>query len=155
MDADDPYDLQRFVAAQDASGSYQRAVAELRRGRKQSHWMWYVFPQLAGLGQSLTARTYAISSLAEARAYLAHPFLGPRLVTCTQILTGLDGLTAEEVFGGIDAMKLRSCCTLFGRAALAGQGRVFGQGQVFGQVLDQYFGGRPDPVTGQLLAGQP
>src|SRR6266576_1503461 len=121
MATDDPYDLQRFVTAQDAGGTYQQALAELRAGRKASHWMWFVFPQIAGLGYSPTARSYAITSLAEARAYLAHPVLGPRLTQCAAILAGLPrrttaGLpsrTAEQIFGEIDALKLCSCMTLF------------------------------------------
>ena len=116
---DDPYDLERFVAAQDAAGTYDRAVAELRRGRKQSHWMWFVFPQIAGLGHSPTSRHFAISSLAEARAYLAHPVLGPRLTECTRILQQATEHDAARVFGGLDAQKLRSSMTLFARAAPA------------------------------------
>src|SRR5246127_262496 len=96
----DTYDLQRFVAAQDAAGTYESAVAELGDGRKRSHWMWFVFPQIAGLGQSPTSRRYAISSLDEAKAYLADPVLGARLVECARILTGLDVSGAEDVFGG-------------------------------------------------------
>jgi len=136
---DDPYDLKRFVAAQDAGGTYRQAVAELRRGRKASHWMWFVFPQIAGLGYSATSRMFAISSLEEARAYLAHPVLGPRLVECATIVAQTQGRTAEQIFGGIDAQKLRSCATLFLRAD-PGQ-------PVFGQVLARYFDGRPDPAT--------
>ena len=137
----DPYDLQRFVAAQ--RDSYDAAVAELRGGRKTSHWMWFVFPQIAGLGRSPTARMYAITSVAEARAYLAHPVLGPRLLECASILTALPGRTAEQVFGGIDAMKLRSSMTLFLHAD-PGE-------QVFRQVLEKYFGGTADPATEALL----
>jgi uncharacterized protein (DUF1810 family) len=140
---DDPYDLQRFVAAQDAGRSYDQAAAELRRGRKTSHWMWFVFPQVAGLGRSPVAQLYAISGLAEAQAYLAHPVLGPRLVECAAIVAGLSGRTAEQVFGGIDALKLRSSMTLFLRAAP--------DQPVFRQVLDQNFGGEPDPATDQRL----
>jgi uncharacterized protein (DUF1810 family) len=140
---DDPYDLQRFVAAQDAGRSYDQAAAELRRGRKTSHWMWFVFPQVAGLGRSPVAQLYAISGLAEAQAYLAHPVLGPRLVECAAIVAGLSGRTAEQVFGGIDALKLRSSMTLFLRAAP--------DQPAFRQVLDQYFGGDPDPATDQRL----
>jgi uncharacterized protein (DUF1810 family) len=140
---DDPYDLQRFVAAQDAGRSYDQAAAELRRGRKTSHWMWFVFPQVAGLGRSPVAQLYAISGLAEAQAYLAHPVLGPRLVECAAIVAGLSGRTAEQVFGGIDALKLRSSMTLFLRAAP--------DQPVFRQVLDQYFGGEPDPATDQRI----
>ena len=140
---DDPYELQRFVAAQDAGASYEQAAAELRRGRKTSHWMWFVFPQIAGLGQSSVSRMYAISGLAEAKAYLAHPVLGPRLVECAAIVGGLSGRTAEQIFGGIDALKLRSSMTLFLRAAP--------DQSVFRQVLDQYFGGNPDPATDQRI----
>jgi uncharacterized protein (DUF1810 family) len=137
------YDLQRFVTAQDAGGTYDRAVAELRGGRKASHWMWFVFPQIAGLGRSPTARAYAISSLAEARQYLAHPVLGPRLRESAAIVAGLSGRTAEQIFGGIDAQKLRSSMTLFMRAAPAEP--------VFRQVLDQYFGGIADAATDERL----
>ena len=140
---DDPYELQRFVAAQDAGASYEQAAAELRRGRKTSHWMWFVFPQIAGLGHSPVSRMYAISGLAEARAYLAHPVLGPRLAECAAIVGGLSGRTAEQIFGGIDALKLRSSMTLFLRAAP--------DQPVFRQVLDQYFGGKPDPATDQRI----
>ena len=139
----DPYDLERFVAAQDAGGTYDRAVAELRRGRKQSHWMWFIFPQLAGLGQSPTSRRFAISSLAEARAYLEHPVLGPRLAECTRVLEAEPGHDADQIFGGLDAQKLRSSMTLFARAASAEAS--------FGSVLSKYFGGEPDPATDRLL----
>ncbi len=140
---DDPYDLRRFVDAQDAGGTYPRAVAELRRGRKTSHWRWFVFPQIAGLGQSPTSRAFAICGLAEARAYLAHPVLGPRLIECAAILAEAEGRSAEQIFGGLDAQKLRSCVTLFSRADP--------DEPVFGQVLDRYFGGVPDPATDQRL----
>jgi uncharacterized protein (DUF1810 family) len=143
MTTEDPYDLQRFVAAQDARGTYDRAAAELRGGRKTSHWMWFVFPQIAGLGYSPTAQTYAITALAEARAYLAHPLLGTRLIECASILTRVPDRTAEQIFGVIDAMKLRSSITLFLHAA-PGE-------PVFRQVLDQYFNGIPDPATEQRL----
>jgi uncharacterized protein (DUF1810 family) len=140
---DDRYDLERFVAAQDAGGTYEHAVAELRRGRKTSHWMWFVFPQIAGLGLSPVSRRFAIASLEEARAYLAHPVLGPRLFECAGILAQTPGRTAEQIFGGIDALKLRSSMTLFLRAA-PGE-------PVFAQVLDQYFGGIPDPATDERV----
>jgi uncharacterized protein (DUF1810 family) len=143
MKTEDPYDLQRFVAAQDAGGTYDGAVAELRGGRKTSHWMWFVFPQIAGLGFSPTSRTYAITSLDEARAYLAHPVLGPRLTECAEILAGLPDRSAEQIFGHLDAQKLRSSITLF---MLAAPGQP-----VFRQVLDQYFGGIPDPATEQRI----
>jgi uncharacterized protein (DUF1810 family) len=140
---DDPYDLERFVTAQDSGGAYQQAAGELRRGRKTSHWMWFVFPQIAGLGQSPTSKFYAISSLAEARAYLHHPELGARLRECAEILTTDQGRTAEQIFGGIDAMKLRSSMTLFMHAAP--------EQPVFRQVIEQFFGGTPDPATEQRL----
>jgi uncharacterized protein (DUF1810 family) len=143
MIMDDQYDLRRFVAAQDAGGTYEHAVEELRRGRKTSHWMWFIFPQVAGLGYSPTARTYAISSLDEARAYLAHPVLGPRLIECATIVAQTQGSTAEQIFGGIDALKLRSCATLFRRADPAQP--------VFADVLARYFDGRPDPATDQRI----
>ena len=114
----DPYDLQRFVAAQDAHGTYDTALAELRAGRKTSHWMWFVFPQAAGLGRSAMARKYAIADLDEARAYLAHPTLGPRLREAAEaMLANAGAKSAEAVLGGVDAMKLRSSMTLFAEAA--------------------------------------
>ncbi len=139
----DAFDLQRFVDAQDGGGTYAAALAELRAGRKRSHWMWFVFPQVAGLGRSAMAQHYAISGLPEARAYLAHPVLGPRLVECARALTGLGGTDPVAVFGGIDAQKLRSSMTLFAAAAP--------DEPVFGQVLDQYFGGTGDPATTSRL----
>ena len=139
MTTEDPYDLRRFVAAQDAGGTYRRAADELRSGRKDSHWMWFIFPQIAGLGYSPASRTYAISSLAEARAYLAPPVLGPRLLECAALVADVPGRTAEQVFGEVDALKLRSSMTLFMHAD-PGQ-------PVFRQVLDQYFGGVPDSAT--------
>ena len=143
-DADaDPFDLRRFVTAQDSGGTYARAVTELRAGRKASHWMWFVFPQIAGLGYSPTARAYAITSLDEARAYLSHPVLGPRLTACAAILTGLRGRTAEQVFGEVDALKLRSSMTLFMHAAP--------DEALFRQVLEQYFDGIPDSATDQRI----
>lgn len=140
---DDSFDLDRFVAAQDAGGTYQRAVDELRAGFKSSHWMWFVFPQIAGLGQSPTSRRFAISSLAEADAYLRHPVLGHRLRESAAVLAGLKGRSADQIFGSIDAMKLRSSMTLFQRAA-PGE-------PVFGQVLKRYFDGIPDHATDALL----
>jgi uncharacterized protein (DUF1810 family) len=131
-------DLERFITAQDSGGTYQHAVAELRKGRKTSHWMWFIFPQIAGLGRSAMAQAYAIDNLAEAQAYLAHPVLGPRLVECAELVASHRGRSAEQIFGGIDAMKLRSSMTLFARADP--------DQEVFGQVLDQYFEG-PDPET--------
>jgi uncharacterized protein (DUF1810 family) len=140
---DDPYRLERFVAAQDAGGTYDQALAELRRGRKTSHWMWFVFPQVAGLGQSPTSRRYAISGLAEAQAYVRHPVLGPRLAAAARVLTERPGGDAAEIFGGLDAQKLRSSMTLFSRADP--------DEPLFGQVLSQYFGGQEDPATDRLL----
>ena len=118
-------------------------MTELRAGRKRSHWMWFVFPQIAGLGQTPTSRRYAISSLAEAQAYLAHPVLGPRLIECAGIVAGLQGSTAQDIFGGIDAMKLRSSMTLFAR--------VDPGNPVFRELLDAYYGGVPDEATDRLL----
>jgi len=140
---DDPFDLERFVAAQDSGGTFEQALAELRRGRKTSHWIWFVFPQLAGLGRSPTAQRYAISSLDEARAYLRHPVLGPRLAEAARTLADQPGTDAEQIFGGLDAMKVRSSMTLFHRADP--------EQELFGQVLSQYFGGGEDPATDDLL----
>jgi uncharacterized protein (DUF1810 family) len=140
---DDPYNLQHFVAAQDAGDTYARAVDELRRGRKTSHWMWFVFPQIAGLGESATSRRYAISSVEEARAYLRHPVLGPRLRECAAIVASSGTKTARELMGDIDAMKLRSSMTLFLRADPGDP--------VFQQVLDRYFDAHPDPATDRLV----
>src|SRR5579875_1588781 len=114
---DDPFDLTRFVDAQDEGGTYERAVAELRGGRKTSHWMWFVFPQISGLGRSPTAQTYAIASLDEARRYLDHPVLGRRLRECAAVVAASAAPSAEDLLGGIDALKLRSSMTLFLRAA--------------------------------------
>jgi uncharacterized protein (DUF1810 family) len=136
-------DLQRFVEAQDRDGTYERALAELRAGRKTTHWMWFVFPQIAGLGESAMSRTYAIASLAEARAYLEHPVLGPRLRECAAALLDHSDKTAVEILGEIDAVKLRSSMTLF---AHADPGRP-----LFQEVLDRYFGGRHDEATEQRL----
>jgi uncharacterized protein (DUF1810 family) len=131
-------DLERFVTAQDSGGTYQRAVAELRKGQKISHWMWFIFPQIAGLGRSAMAQAYAITDLTEAKAYLEHPVLGRRLLECAEIVASHRGLSAEQIFGGIDSIKLRSSMTLFAHAAP--------QQPVFRQVIDQYFTA-PDPET--------
>lgn len=139
----DAYDLHRFVEAQDRAGTYRHALAELRAGSKQSHWMWFVFPQVAGLGRSPTAQHYAIGSLAEARAYLAHPVLGPRLRECAQALLDVEGRSAREILGGIDAQKLRSSMTLFLRADP--------DAEIFRLVLDRYYGGEADAATDALL----
>ena len=137
--------LQRFVIAQDG-GVHERALAEVRAGSKQSHWMWFVFPQLAGLGRSEVSRFYAIASLEEARAYLAHEGLGTRLrEAAAAALAAPDGLSAEVIFGPIDAMKLHSSVTLFHRAAP--------YEPLFRDVLDRFYDGRPDEATDRLLAG--
>ena len=133
--------LSRFVAAQ--AGVYETAWAELAGGRKRSHWMWYIFPQLAGLGFSPTAQYYALADLAEARAFLAHPELGPRLVRISALLLSLGSSDATAVFGPPDDLKLRSSMTLFALAAP--------QEQVFQQVLDKFFYGKRDPLTLKLL----
>jgi uncharacterized protein (DUF1810 family) len=138
----DPYDLDRFVAAQDDDGVYGRAVRELRAGAKTSHWMWFVFPQIAGLGFSAMSRRYAVSTLEEARAYLRHPVLGPRLRECAGIVAATTGRSAEDIFGGIDALKLRSSMTLFLRADP--------DEPVFREVLARFFDGVPDPETDRL-----
>ncbi len=140
----DPFDLARFAAAQDSGGVYPRAVAELRAGRKTGHWMWFVFPQIAGLGFSEMSRRYAISSLDEARAYLGHGVLGPRLRECAGIVAASAAPGAEDIFGGIDAQKLRSSMTLFHRADPAEP--------VFAGVLERYFDGVPDPETDRRLS---
>ncbi|HEX8418605.1 MAG TPA: DUF1810 domain-containing protein [Sphingomonas sp.] len=132
--------LDRFVRAQQTT--YAGAIAELRRGRKTSHWMWFVFPQIAGLGRSETARFYAIASAAEARAYLAHPLLGARLIQATIVATAAAG-SAEAIFGGIDAVKLRSSMTLFEAVA--------DDGAPFAAAIDRFFGGERDAETLRLL----
>jgi uncharacterized protein (DUF1810 family) len=143
--ADDPYDLDRFVDAQ--SGVHERALSELRGGRKRSHWMWFVFPQLAGLGHSGMAQRYGIAGLDEARAYHEHPVLGPRLLECAQSLEALDAtLTASDIFGSPDDLKLRSSLTLFAQAA--------GPGSIFERLLAKYFAGRPDDRTLAMLRGK-
>jgi len=133
------FDLERFVRAQDDGGTYRTAVAELRAGRKRSHWMWFVFPQVAGLGSSPAARHFALSGLDQARAYLAHPVLGPRLVEAARALTGRPGHDPVAVLGSVDALKLRSSMTLCAHAAE--------DEPVFTDVLAQYYGGAEDPAT--------
>jgi uncharacterized protein (DUF1810 family) len=135
MDAD----LQRFVDAQDAGGTYDTALGELRAGHKRGHWIWFVLPQVAGLGSSAMSQRYALSGAAEARAYLGHPVLGPRLVACARALLDLPGSDPVAVLGSVDAQKLRSSMTLF--AAVAGDEPVFAQ------VLEKYFAGRRDEAT--------
>lgn len=141
INAVDPYDLARFVEAQERS--YPQALSEIRRGQKRSHWMWYVFPQFDGLGGSPAARRYSIKSAAEAEAYLRHSILGPRLLESARATLGVEGRSALEVFGAPDHMKLRSSATLFASVSPAGS--------VFEQVLERYFGGEPDEKTLQLL----
>ena len=138
--SDDPYDLARFVEAQ--ASDYSRALFELRAGKKRSHWMWYVFPQIDGLGQSPMSRRYSIKSAAEAKAYLGHPLLGTRLRECFAVVDGTTGRSAHEIFGSPDDMKLRSCATLFNSVS---------KEPIFEQVLDKYFDGKPDEETLRLL----
>lgn len=142
INAVDPYDLARFVEAQEHG--YPQALSEIRHGQKRSHWMWYVFPQFEGLGFSPASRRYSIKSVAEAEAYLRHPILGPRLLESARAALGVEGRSALEVFGSPDNMKLRSSATLFATVSPAGS--------VFEQVIDRYFGGEPDDRTLQLLA---
>ena len=132
-------DLTRFVAAQDAGGTYESALRELRSGRKRSHWMWFVFPQVEGLGMSPTAQHFGVRGLAEAQAYVGHPVLGPRLVEAARALVDLPGHDPVAVLGSVDAMKLRSSMTLF-EAADPDQ-------PVYGEVLDRYYGGQRDDAT--------
>ncbi|GAA3606099.1 DUF1810 domain-containing protein [Kineosporia mesophila] len=144
---DDPFGLGRFVEAQNSGGTYERAVAELRAGAKTTHWMWFVLPQVAGLGLSATSVRYAINGLPEARAYLAHPVLGPRLQECASILLGLRDTTAPAVLGSVDAAKLRSSMTLFAYAAP--------ERPVFREVLEKYFDGQEDDATTARLGEEP
>jgi uncharacterized protein (DUF1810 family) len=141
----DPYDLDRFVQAQE--GDYERALSEVRAGRKRSHWMWYIFPQYDGLGFSPTSRRYSIKSVAEAQAYLAHPVLGPRLTECAEAALRVEGRSALEVFGSPDDMKLRSCATLFAHVSPAGS--------VFERLLSKYFDGERDDKTLRLIGAAP
>ncbi|MDN5763729.1 MAG: DUF1810 domain-containing protein [Microlunatus sp.] len=135
--------LDRFVAAQDSGGTYQQALAELRAGRKTSHWMWFVFPQIAGLGRSPMAQEYAIADLDEARAYLSHRILGPRLIESSRVVASHPDRSVESIFGGIDAVKLRSSMTLFSQADP--------EQPAFRAVLDTFFGGQQDPSTLERL----
>lgn len=138
----DPYDLARFVEAQERD--YERALSEIRRGKKRSHWMWYIFPQFDGLGFSSISQEYSIKSIAEADAFLRHPVLGPRLLEIARATLEIEGRSALEVFGSPDDMKLRSSATLFASVSPAGS--------VFEQLLDRYFNGEPDDETLRLLA---
>jgi uncharacterized protein (DUF1810 family) len=140
-DTSDPFNLARFVDAQ--TEDYDRALAEVESGRKRSHWMWYIFPQLAGLGFSSTAQFYDISGIDEARAYLAHPVLGPRLLACAEAAVRVEGKSANEIFGSPDDLKLRSCATLFAQ--------VSPPGSVFEQLLAKFYAGERDQRTLALL----
>lgn len=137
----DPFNLQRFVDAQ--APVYDQVLRELQAGRKRSHWSWFIFPQLTGLGSSAMATKYAIGSLAEARAYLAHPVLGPRLEACVALVNRVEGRSAEAILGDPDDLKFRSCVTLFSQAAP--------DRPVFQDALDKYFSGEPDPRTLERL----
>jgi len=140
----DPYNLSRFVQAQEQT--YDQALAELNAGRKRSHWMWYVFPQLDGLGSSPITKRYSIKSEAEARAYLDHPVLGQRLVDCAEAILRVEGKSAREILGSPDDLKLKSCATLFAR--------VSPPGSVFERILEKFYSGEPDAATLRLLARQ-
>ncbi len=140
-DLNDPFDLERFTRAQERD--FARALAEIKSGRKRSHWMWYIFPQIDGLGFSATSRRYAIKSLDEAKAYLEHPILGPRLVQCAEAVLAVENRSAEEIFGWPDVLKLRSSATLFACVAPSGS--------VFERILAKYYDGVGDPKTLQLL----
>jgi uncharacterized protein (DUF1810 family) len=144
-DDTDTFDLQRFVDAQD--GVYKTVLGELRAGRKRSHWIWFVFPQLRGLGRSATAHHYGIASLEEARGYLAHAVLGPRLRECTRLVAGIEGASAEQIFGRPDDLKVRSSMTLFARASADPD-----VASDFRAVLDKFYGGEEDPLTVEQLA---
>lgn len=137
----DPFDPQRFVDAQ--QGSYETALAEIRGGKKRSHWMWYIFPQIIGLGRSDMAQRYALRSVAEARAYLEHPILGPRLMACIKALQELNESSAEAVFGSVDAVKLRSSLTLFEAA---------GGPPIIAAAIERWFDGERDLATLTMLA---
>ena len=139
---DDSFDVQRFVDAQD--GAWEMARAELQNGRKTSHWIWFVFPQMKGLGFSAMSQRYGIASLDEARAYLAHPVLGPRLEEATRLVMAVKGRTAQQVLGGLDGLKFRSSMTLFARAA-------GGDGGLFGEAIARSCGGEEDATTLRLL----
>ena len=139
----DPYNLDRFIAAQDPV--FDRVCAELAAGHKRSHWMWFIFPQLRGLGSSPTAQRFGLDSLAEARAYLTHPLLGERLRRCTELVNRVEGRSVQEIFGYPDDLKFHSSMTLFARAAV-------GAGEPFEEALAKYYGGEEDRLTRELLA---
>jgi uncharacterized protein (DUF1810 family) len=139
----DPFDLDRFIAAQEEL--FETALRELRRGRKQSHWMWFIFPQIAGLGSSAMAQRYAIRSLKEAKAYLEHPILSPRLLQCAKALLDLNGKSASEIMGYPDDLKLRSSMTLFAKVACQRE-------ETFQRVLNKYYSGEADEQTLKLVS---
>jgi uncharacterized protein (DUF1810 family) len=143
--ADDPYDLNRFLKAQE--DDYEQALSEIKSGRKLTHWMWYIFPQFDGLAFSSTSKLYAIKSIEEARAYLAHPTLGRRLLECAEAAAGVEGRSATEIFGSPDDLKLRSCATLFAC--------VSPPGSVFDRLLGKYYRGERDGKTLRLLGQAP
>ena len=144
--SDDSFGLDRFVQAQEQD--YQRALQEIRNGQKRTHWMWYIFPQLAGLGSSAMAQRYAIRDLAEAKAYLQHPLLGPRLIEIAQAVQNVKGRSARQIFGSPDDLKLHSSATLFAQAAAEAQRP---EATVFDQLIGTYFAGKRDPQTIRLL----
>lgn len=146
---DDLFNLQRFVDAQ--QHVIASVVSELRQGRKRSHWMWFIFPQLKGLGHTAQSDFFGIASLQEAVAYLQHPVLGPRLKECTQLVNAVEGHSAEDIFGEIDAMKFRSSMTLFAKATPA---KATPDNQVFTDALEKYFAGELDPLTTDYLRKQ-
>ena len=143
--ADDPFNLSRFVRAQESD--FEQALSEIMDGRKRTHWIWYIFPQIAGLASSSTSKWYAIRSVDEANAYLDHPLLGPRLLECAEAVLRLEGRSATEVFGSPDDLKLRSCATLFAC--------LLPPGSVFDRLLAKYYGGRRDEKTLHLLGIEP
>lgn len=140
-EADDPYDLNRFVQAHE--DNYERALSEIKSGRKRSHWMWYIFPQFDGLRFSTTSKRYSIKSVAEAKAYLSHPILGPRLTECVEAVLSVEGRSAYEIFGSPDDMKLKSCATLFAS--------VSPKNSIFDQLLEKFFQGERDGKTLRFL----
>ena len=142
--AQQAYDLQRFIDAQQPV--FDRVIAELKQGRKRGHWIWFIFPQLKGLGHSSNSEFFGISSLQEAAAYVQHPVLGPRLVQCTELVNSVEGSSAEDIFGEIDAMKFRSSMTLFAKAAP--------DNRIFAEAIRKYFGGRLDGLTINRVAGE-
>jgi len=142
---EDPHDLSRFVRAQ--AEDYAQALSEIKRGQKRSHWMWYIFPQFNGLGFSSTSKFYSIKSAEEAKAYLSHPVLGPRLLECAEAVLGVEGRTAAAIFGSPDDLKLRSCATLFAS--------VLPPGSVFDRLIEKYYAGGRDGKTLRLLGVAP